>query len=80
LWTCRNTGHLKPTLRNSKYLFHVNKIRGFAHYAFVRTDSNEREIEGNKMAKAAMKKKAVAKKKKPMKRVASKKRAAKRRR
>jgi hypothetical protein len=58
-------------------LFHVNKLKAFAHYANVRTDSNERDREGLKMAKAAAKRKPVAKKK-PAKRVSTKRRTAKR--
>jgi hypothetical protein len=65
-------------------LFAVNKLRSFAHYDSVRTDSNEKERGISDMAKVAAKKKAVAKKKKPaLKRTASKaskKRATKRRR
>jgi hypothetical protein len=80
LWIYRHTRLSKPVLSAAEYPFAVNKIRPFAHYAFVRNDSDAREREeGSIMAKAALKKKAVAKKKKPMKKVASKKRATKRR-
>lgn len=61
-------------------LFSVNKVAAFAHYARVRTDSNERKRERDTdMAKAALKKKAAAKKKAPMKKTVAKKLTTKRR-
>jgi hypothetical protein len=47
LWFGRNTKPLKLVFFNSNYSFDVNKIRAFAQYAFVRTDSDNERDRGN---------------------------------